>query len=112
MVTSRIFSPTIQLGAIVQVLTVCGTLAAGIFTAGQWVTQIRSDLRAETATRLDHDAALARDLAALLANEVDARKSDSVTLQAGQAQMLATLARIDRSFQHVFAVAQPQPRAK
>ncbi len=41
----------INLGAIVQALTVAGSVAAGIFYAGAWVQEVRDDMRAAQTAR-------------------------------------------------------------
>ena len=41
---SRIFSYEINLGHVLQMVTVVGTVSIAIFNAGTWVAQVRGDL--------------------------------------------------------------------
>jgi hypothetical protein len=103
-------------------MTVAGAVLTATFTAGGWVRDIRADLHMETVLRTEHEAALAVELANRLKDDVQQRATINGNVQnvAGQiaaiqsdhAQLLATLARIDRSFQHMFSVTQPQPAAR
>ena len=121
MMAHPVFLPTINLGAILQALTVILTVGGSVFAAGQWAASLRDDLRQETQARLQqeaalaHDlsektAALAKDLAGQVANETRKRNEQTAMLADQQQAVIATLARIDKSFQHLFAAVQPQPR--
>jgi hypothetical protein len=100
---------------------VCGAVLSFTFKAGNWVSDIRGDLHNETVLRIEHESALAVELANRLKDDVQQRATINANVQAAASQiaqiqldhqlLLATLARIDRSFQHVFALTQPQPVA-
>ncbi len=137
-----VYEPHINLGAILQMLTVVSVAGGFIWQAATWVTDIRADLRTEVQARLDYQRTLAADLAQQLARETERRQQQDASLTERRQQqdasqreqvaadaerrrqqdamladiltqhhdIVATLARVDRSFQRFFVVAQPQPR--
>lgn len=100
MTEKALFSGEINLGAIVQALTVMGSIAGAVFYAGQWVADLRADLREETLRR--------ENAVAQLSDVVRQRDMQIINMSEEHQQILAATTQIERSFQHFFAAAQPQ----
>jgi hypothetical protein len=105
-----------QLAGFLPSIAICLSIGAAVLKLGFWASDINASLtaqtvalQAETASRIEHDATLDRDLIDRIKQETDVRKAESESAQQFRVQTLATLQRIDRSFQHMFAVTQPQP---
>lgn len=100
----RIFSPEINAGHILQMLTVSGATLAMIFTAGLWLQQIRDDIHAETIARAGVETELRAEIAARAAAENVLREQMGAMLKSAQS--------IEADYQKLFVYFQPQRRYK
>jgi hypothetical protein len=101
------FSGEISLGAIVQALTVMGSIAGAMFYAGQWFADLRADLREETIRR-ENAVAMTGSEVRQLSELVRQRDMQIIGMGEDHQQIIAATTQIERSFQHFFAAAQPQ----
>jgi hypothetical protein len=94
----------IPAGAVLQAVTVLVSVGSAIFATGQWVGEIRADLKAEIAARLEASDRIKQEI-------ID-RQGDMTELRANYAAMVAQLGRIDHAYQRIYSLAQPQPRQR
>jgi hypothetical protein len=120
---SRIFSYEINLGHVLQMVTVVGTVSIAIFNAGTWVAQVRGDLHQLQDRVAVETEERKRDVAAIIAsnkdevtelrnattNEARSRQNADDDLEQVHRQILDALNHLDRSYQRFFSTFQPQP---
>jgi hypothetical protein len=105
------FPRVIQWGHLLQAATIAVGVGGSLMAAGTWLSDIKSAIHEEAEER-KHELAEANARMVQLMTLMQQRDALLNQNAIDHTTIMDQMAQIERSFQHVFSAAQPQPRQR